>query len=73
MAFGMYYITIKIEVMLMIFDINELNWIKEVVEDKVLELKEKGYWNIYEYDKKVLTSILNKIEVFENVSLTQEE
>ena len=57
----------------MIFDINELNWIKEVVEDKVLELKEKGYWNIYEYDKKVLTSILNKIEVFGNVSLTQEE
>lgn len=36
----------------MIFDINELNWIKEVVEDKVLELKEKGDWNIYEYDKK---------------------
>lgn len=44
------------------FDENELEWIKELVEDKVAEMKRDGNYDFFEYDKEIFESILNKIK-----------
>lgn len=44
------------------FDRKELEWIKELVEDRIQEMKNKGDYDIYEYDKEIFENILTKIE-----------
>ncbi len=44
------------------FDRKELEWIKELVEDKVADMKEKNEYDFYTYDKEIFESILRKIE-----------
>ena len=44
------------------FDKKELMWIKELVEDKVAEMKDNNEYDFYEYDKEVFESILKKIK-----------
>lgn len=43
------------------FNKNELNWIKELVENKVAEMQEKGEYDYFQYDKEIFESILKKI------------
>ncbi|WP_373205922.1 hypothetical protein [Clostridium tertium] len=44
------------------FNEKELEWIKELVEDKVAKMKENGDYNYFKYDKEIFESILDKIE-----------
>lgn len=44
------------------FNKKELDWIKELVENKVAEMKEKNEYDFYTYDKEIFESILKKIE-----------
>ncbi|EOU1829625.1 hypothetical protein IZT14_002733 [Clostridium perfringens] len=44
------------------FTKNELDWIKELVEDKIFTMKEKDNYNFFEYDKEIFESILKKCE-----------
>ena len=44
------------------FDKKELGWIKELVEDKVVEMKQNGDYDVFTYDKEIFESILRKIE-----------
>lgn len=47
------------------FDRKELEWIKELVEDRIQEMKNKGDYDFYEYDKEIFESILAKIKNLE--------
>lgn len=44
------------------FKKEELDWIKELIESKVAEMKENGDYEIFTYDKEIFESILLKIE-----------
>lgn len=44
------------------FNEKELEWIKELLEDKVAEMKANGDYNYFEYDKEIFESILEKIK-----------
>ncbi|MCT8975531.1 hypothetical protein N4T77_02855 [Clostridium sp. CX1] len=44
------------------FEEKELNWIKELVEDRVAEMKENGDYEVFTYDKEIFESILLKIQ-----------
>ena len=44
------------------FNEKELEWIKELVEDKVAAMKEKKDYDYFTYDKEIFESILKKIE-----------
>lgn len=43
------------------FNEKELNWIKELVEDKISDMKENNEYDFFEYDKEIFESILLKI------------
>lgn len=45
-----------------IFTIDEMNWIKELVEEEVAKRKDEGDYEYWSGDKKVFESILDKIE-----------
>jgi len=45
-----------------VFTENEIRWIKELVEDKVNEMKRDGDYEFFTYDKEIFESILAKIE-----------
>lgn len=44
------------------FNKKELDWIKELVGNKVAEMKERKEYDFYTYDKEIFESILKKIE-----------
>ncbi|ELC8423361.1 hypothetical protein G6Z12_13585 [Clostridium perfringens] len=44
------------------FTKSELDWIKELVEDKISTMKEKNNYAFFKYDKKIFESILKKCE-----------
>lgn len=45
-----------------IFEDKELKWIKELVEDKIAEMKQDGDYDFFKYDKEIFESILNKVK-----------
>jgi hypothetical protein len=44
------------------FEEKELGWIKELVEDRVAEMKEENIYEVFTYDKEIFESILLKID-----------
>lgn len=44
------------------FEEKELRWIKELVEERVAELKEENIYEVFTYDKEIFESILLKIK-----------
>lgn len=40
------------------FTKNELEWIQELIEDKISEMIEEGNYDFFEYDKEIFESIL---------------
>ena len=40
----------------------ELGWIKELVADRIAEMKERGEYDYYTYDKEIFENILIKID-----------
>lgn len=44
------------------FTIDELNMIKELIDEEIANRKDKGEYEYFTGDKSVLESILNKVE-----------
>lgn len=44
------------------FNEKELAWIKELVEDKVADMKNDGEYDYFKYDREIFESILEKIK-----------
>ncbi|WP_291567176.1 MULTISPECIES: hypothetical protein [unclassified Clostridium] len=44
------------------FEEKELRWIKELIKDKINEMKRDGDYDFFTYDKEIFESILSKIE-----------